>query len=33
MNTVPIGLPEILIVVAVGALYAAYRMLSRPTNG
>jgi hypothetical protein len=33
LNTVPIGLPEIIIVIVVGALgYVAYRALRRPTN-
>lgn len=33
MNTFPIGLPEILILVVIGALaYVAYRMITKRTN-
>ena len=33
MNSFPIGLPEILILVVLGALgYAGYRALRKPTN-
>jgi hypothetical protein len=33
LNTVPIGLPEIIIVIIVAALgFVAYRALRKPTN-
>jgi hypothetical protein len=33
MNSFPVGLPEILIIVVLGALgYVAFRALSKPTN-